>query len=780
MTEDGALDILLDVRCLQDEPYRNRGVGRVSASLLTFARSALPDPDHARLVGIVDPLLPPLEPRHRDLLDAVRPSAYTGRLTRPTWFLELSPMTHDPLFVARLLHHPSVLKATVVYDFIQMDGAQYLPMPANRIDYRVALYWLACHEIFLPVSRSTAERLKSLLRVPEDELTVIGVPVDPIFESSTGSGPEPRAGTFILVLGRDDPRKNVECAIRAHGQSRQLQAMGISLTVTGAYPSDRISSLRALHARAGGRTDLLNFPGYLEDRDVVALYRRTACVVCLSWTAGFSLPLAEAMASGAPVIASAIPAHAEFIQRRDLLLPPDDDRAVAQMLEQIVIDSAFRDGIVAANQAAGGRFRGQDVARRLWSAVATRAERRLLRPPAAMIATGRRPQVAILSPLPPDRSGVANYTAASFREIARLVDLHVFTDTANPLPVAGPLTVQPLSALPHLSSRFDRVIAVVGNSQFHVSIFEHLLRYGGACIEHDIRLLGFYRFLLGETRCRRQAERELGRPLATGELERWLSDESAAETLFLGEVAEVAEPLCLHSKLTARLVGERYGVRPVHLPFCIYREQPADGLAPDARAAARRRLQIPRDTIAIVTFGFVSASKAPEECISALETLRGWGYPARLWFVGDLHDDVTGLRRLAESIGVGAEVTFTAEYSDEKTYSDFLLAADVGIQLRTHGLGGLSGALLDCIAVGLPTVANNGLADAMEAPAYVQRVSDHPSPRSIAEALAKLIGEREQLSQWEEQRLVYAADHSFTRYARSLVTALEFDREGSG
>jgi len=47
-------------------------------------------------------------------------------------------MTHDPLFVARLLHHPSPLKATVVYDFIPLEeAASHLPTPAIRIHYGV-------------------------------------------------------------------------------------------------------------------------------------------------------------------------------------------------------------------------------------------------------------------------------------------------------------------------------------------------------------------------------------------------------------------------------------------------------------------------------------------------------------------------------------------------------------------------------------------------------------------------------------------------------------------
>ena len=47
--------------------------------------------------------------------------------------------------------------------------------------------------------------------------------------------------------------------------------------------------------------------------------------------------------------------------------------------------------------------------------------------------------------------------------------------------------------MPALSGGFDRVVSVMGNSPLHIGIFHRLLRYGGACIAHDSRMLGFYR-----------------------------------------------------------------------------------------------------------------------------------------------------------------------------------------------------------------------------------------------------------------------------------------------
>ena len=70
-----------------------------------------------------------------------------------------------------------------------------------------------------------------------------------------------------------------------------------------------------------------------------------------------------------------------------------------------------------------------------------------------------------------------------------------------------------------------------------------------------------------------------------------------------------------------------------------------------------------------------------------------------------------------------------------EAYKQFLIAADYAIQLRKLLMGALSGALVDCISAGLPTIANESLAESMEAPQSVIRVNDHLSPFCLAETI---------------------------------------------
>jgi glycosyltransferase involved in cell wall biosynthesis len=337
-----------------------------------------------------------------------------------------------------------------------------------------------------------------------------------------------------------------------------------------------------------------------------------------------------------------------------------------------------------------------------------------------------------------------------------------------------------MSAFPHVSPDFDRVVSVLGNSHFHLDVFRNLMRFGGACIQHDNRLLDFYTILLGRHRAERTAERELGRPLQPGELDRWLGDGSTIEATFQGEVAAISKPLFLHSNRTAQIVGERFAAKPKVLPFAIYRQWTESDFSADRQRQARDRLGIGPSEVAIISLGFVHDSKAPRECIAALEMLRSWGIPAKLYFVGEVGRDVADLRMFCRETGVGDCVSFFAEYTSEATYRDFLLAADLAVQLRTHLLGGLSGALLDCIAVGLPAVANADLADSMDAPSYVERVHDRPSPVLIANAMANIIERHGGQVRPHQERKAFASIHNFQVYAIRLSEGLELDVAPSG
>ncbi|WP_095198611.1 glycosyltransferase [Mesorhizobium carmichaelinearum] len=765
-------EIVFDLRCLQDPSYKDRGVGKLSANLVR-AVGQLRERVGVSTLGLVDPALPPLEDRFLHLVDRVRSNAYLGVKGCSTVFFELSPMTHDPFFLGRIVNDPDILKLAIVYDFIPlMKPERYLPTASNRLDYHTQLIWLSRYDHFFPISQHTSDELQRLLGVDPLRITKTGAPIDSAFERADASGRRERfSERYVLACGGAEPRKNVECPILAHAGSAVMQDAGIRLVVNGNYPPVWQAILRDLYTGNGGRPELLVFPGFVDEDELVSIYRGALCTVVATHMEGFSIPVVEAMAAGSAVIASAIPAHKELIGRDDLMFSPDNAEELRKKLEAIAVDQALRTEIVQDQSTRWQRFRADKIAGEFWSTVGDLITRRQPKP---TVLRGARPQIAFLSPMPPDQSGVADYSAASIKELGKLADVHVFSRLAPMTTPDGAASAQQITTLPCLSSGFDRVVGVVGNSHFHLEVFQLLERYGGACIEHDNRLLGFYAGLFGRSRTCAVAERELGRSVTEDEIISWLQDESRLRATFLGEIAEWASPMFVHSRVTARIVQERFSKTAVYLPFSIYRQWENDPTDQRLKSAARQSLGIAAKEFAIVSLGFVHSTKAVEECIWAVDLVRSWNIPVKLYFVGELAGDEGPFKDMVSQLGLTDHVVFSSSFIRETQYRDYLLAADAAIQLRTHRFGGLSGALLDCITVGLPTVTNEDLAMAMEAPTYVATVPDHPSPVLIAEALAGISQAGVNRSQFDEERRRYCEVRSFKNYARLLCEGLGF------
>ena len=214
------LDVIFDARCAQTSGYRDRGIGRHAISIVRHARETLDAKYDARLLAVTDNLLEPLPDDIATLFDEVRQNSYTGALARPSWFVELSPMTHDPLFVARLVDHPQILTAAVVYDFIpDTEPERYLPTAAMKLDYALSKYWLSRFDLFWPISRATAGELRTRLRVPDTRMTVTGAAIavapDALNRHDRSSDPL----QHILVVGGADQRQ--ERQVRNTGSRAQ-------------------------------------------------------------------------------------------------------------------------------------------------------------------------------------------------------------------------------------------------------------------------------------------------------------------------------------------------------------------------------------------------------------------------------------------------------------------------------------------------------------------------------------------------------------------------------
>ena len=103
--------------------------------------------DNLHLTGLIDPTLPPVLDEARAAVDEIATNAYmalhAGCDERPGFFIQFSPMTHDPLFSGKLVKDPAITSYTVVHDFIPFrEPGRYLSNPAERLRYHLGMKWL--------------------------------------------------------------------------------------------------------------------------------------------------------------------------------------------------------------------------------------------------------------------------------------------------------------------------------------------------------------------------------------------------------------------------------------------------------------------------------------------------------------------------------------------------------------------------------------------------------------------------------------------------------------
>jgi glycosyltransferase involved in cell wall biosynthesis len=168
--------------------------------------------------------------------------------------------------------------------------------------------------------------------------------LDPRFRpEASGSGPRSR---YVLYIGSRDPREDTAAALRAFAQ------VDAEVRVAGGWvgpPQERVTYL-----------------GRVSDDELVGLYRGAAAYVDTSRYEGFGFQVLEAMACGAPVIATGGTSIPEIVGDAGIVCAPEDLRA---QLERVLGDPSLAAELRSRGRARASQFTWERVARTIADAV---------------------------------------------------------------------------------------------------------------------------------------------------------------------------------------------------------------------------------------------------------------------------------------------------------------------------------------------------------------------------------------------------------------------------
>ncbi len=214
----------------------------------------------------------------------------------------------------------------------------------------------------ITVSDSSRDDLVRGLGVPEERVRVVPAGVDAsLYRPDPGVARVP--GRLMTTASADVPLKGLAVLLEALAKLR-TERPEAHLVVVGRLRAD--SPVRVALERFGLQ-GVVTFVGGESDEQIARRYAEAACAVVPSLYEGFSLPAAEALACGTPLVATtggALPEVAGNDGEHALLVPPGDPGALAHAIGRVLDDPAF-----GARLGAAGRRR---VCERFsWTATAT-------------------------------------------------------------------------------------------------------------------------------------------------------------------------------------------------------------------------------------------------------------------------------------------------------------------------------------------------------------------------------------------------------------------------
>lgn len=175
---------------------------------------------------------------------------------------------------------------------------------------------------------------------------------------SASAADAPRAAAidppFTLYVGNAYPHKNLERLLEAFAAFRKRGYARHRLVLVGAH--DYFYGRLMDEARRRGLIDGVTFFGHATDDELSSLYERAESYVFPSLCEGFGLPPLEAMCKGLPVASSNASCLPEILGDAALYFDAKDPAMIADALEKMAQDAAYREWLVAKGRVNAARF----------------------------------------------------------------------------------------------------------------------------------------------------------------------------------------------------------------------------------------------------------------------------------------------------------------------------------------------------------------------------------------------------------------------------------------
>lgn len=317
-------------------------------------------------------------------------------------------------------------------------------------------------------------------------------------------------------------------------------------------------------------------------------------------------------------------------------------------------------------------------------------------------------KLAWLSPLPAQKSGIANYSYWLIKSLRPHVEIDLYSDDPEVSPeLKNEFAVYPLSAFQQQRQRYDEIIYHIGNnSLFHKEIYKLAWNFPGTIVLHDYNLSAFMHeafYLKSDWQLYEQALDKSNGESEVKNLRQFIPRlrRNVGAFPMSHAVVQRSKKVIVHHRWIRDQFPEANHVHVIP-HFAKINHRPAQ----DQIDAFKTRFEIKDTDFVIACMGFINTNKLPQLQVEVLKKLLAEGYPVRLLFAGETAPEVKRLQAEVEASEYRENITFTG-YLDETDYFSAIFSADVMINLRNPSMGEASGTLMHALAAAKPAIISD-------------------------------------------------------------------------
>jgi glycosyltransferase involved in cell wall biosynthesis len=241
------------------------------------------------------------------------------------------PETHTPQnvkanreFAERV--YPRARGLLAVSDASKADACRILNLPEDRVE---TIHNGIAHRFF-DVPRAEGERVREALKLPDQ---------------------------YVLYVGTIEPRKNLARLLNAWESLPADLQVAWKLVIAGPIGWAEASTVQRLR-----HSPMVQYLGYVDERDLPGLFRAASLLAYPSLYEGFGLPPAQALASGVPVLTSNTSSLPEVCGEGALYVDPLSELEIATGLRFLLEDAEVRQRLGEAGRQHVAQFTWENAA----------------------------------------------------------------------------------------------------------------------------------------------------------------------------------------------------------------------------------------------------------------------------------------------------------------------------------------------------------------------------------------------------------------------------------